>query len=167
MLYWLSGFNQTGQKKQSRHKAARENKYQKSKEPNRAERRKAMLESKSHPAASSSSTTTTTTATTTTTTTTSHHAAHSANTLPNKKIQFDNDKPVVSQSFSKPTNNSFQSKPVVNNSTRSNQHKEALNTYAVDGKEWKESGVHPSWAAKQLSKPQIVEGKGKKITFDD
>lgn len=42
----------------------------------------------------------------------------------------------------------------------------ALNTFAVDGKEWKESGVHPSWAAKQLSKPQIVQGQGKKITFD-
>jgi hypothetical protein len=70
--------------------------------------------------------------------------------------------------------------------TRRNDNKD-LTQFAVTGKEWKEvtvdhfklllfyflfynssqSGVHPSWAAKQLSKPQIVQGQGKKITFDE
>jgi hypothetical protein len=40
---------------------------------------------------------------------------------------------------------------------------------ATSGKDWKETGVHPSWAAKQLSKnnnTKIVIGTGTKVVFD-
>ena len=40
----------------------------------------------------------------------------------------------------------------------------------ASGRNWKQSGVHPSWAAKQIKKtqqPAIVESKGKKIVFED
>lgn len=52
-----------------------------------------------------------------------------------------------------------------------------LTKAASFGKEWKTTGVHPSWAAKQNAKQQTVgaipsvgagaAGKGKKIVFDD
>ena len=45
---------------------------------------------------------------------------------------------------------------------------------AHGGKDWKTSGIHPSWAAKQLAKKSAVvisvtttPAAGKKITFDD
>ena len=44
---------------------------------------------------------------------------------------------------------------------------------AHGGKDWKTSGIHPSWAAKQLAKKAAVvisataPAAGKKITFDD
>jgi hypothetical protein len=44
-------------------------------------------------------------------------------------------------------------------------------TAVQGGKEWKEKGLHPSWAAKQMNKQKhaetIVAFQGKKITFDD
>lgn len=41
----------------------------------------------------------------------------------------------------------------------------------AEGKEWKSTGVHPSWAAKQLQKNQSISiaaaPQGKKIVFDE
>jgi hypothetical protein len=45
-----------------------------------------------------------------------------------------------------------------------------LKDLTVSGRNWKQSGVHPSWAAKQINKsqqPAIVESKGKKTVFED
>jgi hypothetical protein len=46
---------------------------------------------------------------------------------------------------------------------------EKLQALAVQGKNWKEAGVHPSWAAKQMktseAKAAVVPFQGKKIVF--
>lgn len=124
--------------------------------PNRAERRKAGQMSgegaKANTAATSSS----------------------SSVPPAKKIKFDDSgaaAPVIAPiaaapvASSRPVRSNFNA-PVNKPAPTYRINHAALNTFAVDGKEWKESGVHPSWAAKQLSKPQIVQGQGKKITFD-
>lgn len=67
--------------------------------------------------------------------------------------------------------------PASNNSNDSNKTsknnginiKDSTKKDATSGKDWKETGVHPSWAAKQLTKnnnTKIVIGAGTKMVFD-
>jgi len=73
-----------------------------------------------------------------------------------------------------PVDNEKQHRTRVNQQHRSNvQHiasttSSDLNTAVVSGKDWRETGVHPSWAAKQLNRTKLTSSQflGKKITFD-
>ena len=104
--------------------------------------------------------------------------------FPEKKRKYLND----NKKFSKPRdtssykdNNNIGNNYKNENTSNDNKRKERtksvkdhdasdLKDLTVSGRNWKQSGVHPSWAAKQINKsqqPAIVESKGKKTVFED
>ena len=59
-----------------------------------------------------------------------------------------------------------------NNYNNNNKQSSVDNSFVLSGKDWKQTGVHPSWAAKQLQKEQStkmisLKPQGKKIVFED